>query len=267
MDEDCAPGPAGLPASYPTGGPMDKNEPTAAQNPSGFLSSPDRRFRWDLWRQAFARGGNRVMRWKTLPAGAAVAVAAVGALVYFWPFGGGETVLRLPGTVETQDVHLGSKIGGRVAEVLVREGDLVRPGQSLVRLEAPELEAQRQQWEGQLQAAEADLEKARNGPRTEEKEAARHAVAAAEARLRLLRKGPRDEEIRQAEADLEAAEAELKLARQKYERATRLFLTAGASQEEHETASASLAHLAAQSRAARARLGLLRAGTRPEEID
>ena len=207
------------------------------------------------------------MRWKILFATAVSVAAAAGALAFSWPFGGPDAALRLPGTVETQEVRLGSKTGGRVAEVLVAEGDLVRPGQVLVRLEAPELEAQQRQAEGNLRAAEAELEKARSGPRPEEKEAAREAVAAAEAHWRRLQKGPRDEEVRQAEADLDAAEAELRLAHQKFERSSRLVPVAGASQEEHETAGATLARLSAQSRSARARLDLLHAGTRPEELD
>jgi multidrug resistance efflux pump len=207
------------------------------------------------------------MTWKNLLAVTATVAAAAGALAFFWPFGGREAALRLPGTVETQEVRLGSKAGGRVAEVLVAEGDVVHPGQLLVRLEEPELEAQREQAEGAVRSAEAELEKARSGARPEEKEAARSAVAAADAHWRRLRKGPRDEEVRQAEADYDAAEAELRLAHQKFERASRLVPVAGASIEEHETAGAALARLAAQSRSARARLDMLHAGTRPEEVD
>jgi multidrug resistance efflux pump len=206
------------------------------------------------------------MRRKILIAVVSVVVAA-GALAYWRSFGGRETALTLPGTVETQEVRLGSKAGGRVAEVLVREGDLVRPDQLLVRLEEPELEAQRQQAEGSLRSAEAELEKAKNGARPEEKVAAREAAAAAEAHLRRLRKGPRDEEVRQAEADLDAADADLKLARQKYDRTGRLVSVAGVSAEDQETAAALLARLQAQARSARARLDMLHAGTRPEEID
>ena len=206
------------------------------------------------------------MRWKLLLAASAVVAAGAGALAFAWPFGGGGAALRLPGTVETQEVRLGSRAGGRVTDVLVREGDLARAGEVLLRLDAPELEAQRQQAEGQLRPAGAELDKARSGPRPQETAAAREAVAAAEARWRRLQKGPRDEEVRQAEADLDAAEAELKLARQKYERTSRLG-TVAATQEDFDAASAALNRLAAQTRSARARLDLLRAGTRPEELD
>jgi multidrug resistance efflux pump len=209
------------------------------------------------------------MTWKLLLAAAAAAAAVaagLGALGLAWPFGGGPSALVLPGTVETQEVHLGSKAGGRVAEVLVSEGDLVEPGRLLVRFEAPELEAQRQQGQARLRAAEADWEKAYHGARPEEIEAARQAAAAAEAHWQRLVKGPRDEEVRQAEAELASWEAEQKLAGQKLDRVNRLLPVAGSSLEENQVAAAALARAGAQARAARARLDLLRAGTRPEEI-
>src|SRR5438093_402268 len=82
-------------------------------------------------------------------AGAALLAAVLVALGFFWlplPFRPRSESLRLSGVVEIQEVRLGSKIGGRVAEVLVIEGDIAQPGQVLVRFEAPELEAQRDQW-------------------------------------------------------------------------------------------------------------------------
>src|SRR5262249_15012261 len=83
--------------------------------------------------------------------------------------------LSLPGVVEIQVVRLCSKVGGRVQEVGTAEGDILRPGQALVSLEAPELKAQLLQAQARLQAAEADLDRARNGSRPEEIENARAA--------------------------------------------------------------------------------------------
>src|SRR5437660_1333177 len=111
------------------------------------------------------------MRWKMILAGVLATVAVGAGLGFYWPFGGRQGSLQLPGVVEIQEVRLGSKIVGRVAEVLINEGDLVEAGQVLVRLEAPELEAQRDQWLARLQEAEAQRDKAFNGPRQEEKDA------------------------------------------------------------------------------------------------
>ena len=46
-----------------------------------------------------------------------VLIAGAGtAAWYYWPWRGNSDVLRLPGVVEIQEVRLGSKVGGRVAE-------------------------------------------------------------------------------------------------------------------------------------------------------
>src|SRR6516164_5410184 len=57
-----------------------------------------------------------------------VLVAGAGtAAWYYWPWRANNGVLRLPGVVEIQEVRLGSKVGGRVAEVHVQEGQIVEP--------------------------------------------------------------------------------------------------------------------------------------------
>ena len=62
---------------------------------------------------------------------AAVAASSIGTVAIV-PQTNAE--LRLPGTVEVQEVRLGSKLGGRIAEVLVREGENVEAGRGLVRV-------------------------------------------------------------------------------------------------------------------------------------
>src|SRR5687768_7991239 len=102
-----------------------------------------------------------------LVAGLSLSFAAVAAGVWFFGRFRDDGTIRLPGIVEVQEVRLGSKVGGRVAKVLVEEGQSISPGQELVVFEAPELEAQRSQLLAQLAAAEAELLRALNGPRPE----------------------------------------------------------------------------------------------------
>jgi multidrug resistance efflux pump len=180
------------------------------------------------------------MRWKSMAAGAALLAAALVGLGFFWPFRHRPDVLRLPGVVEIQEVRLGSKCGGRVAEVSVIEGDLVQQGRVLVRFEVPELEAQREQWQARLRSLEAELEKAKNGPRREE--------------------------IRQAQSEFDTAEADLKWTRQEFARIERLHRTGGSDQAEYDSARASRDKAQGRLGMARAKLDLLKAGTRPEEI-
>src|SRR3954469_15580465 len=92
-----------------------------------------------------SRKRSRLMPTKRVIAiGAVLLLAAAGTGAY-WMFHRKPAPLRLPGTVEIQEVRLSSRIGGRVKAVLVREGERLRPGQVLCEFEAPELEAQREQ--------------------------------------------------------------------------------------------------------------------------
>jgi multidrug resistance efflux pump len=172
----------------------------------------------------------------------------------------------LPGVVEVEEVRLGSKIGGRVAEVAVDEGDMVEAGQVLVRFETPELEAQRQQLQSHLQAATAELEKAQHGPRGEEIESAWQEVEAARACLDRFKAGSRSEEIKEARSELSTAEADLQLGHQELNRAERLYHASAASRAEYDSSYALRNRAEGRVAAARARLDLLKAGSRPEVI-
>jgi len=91
-----------------------------------------------------------------------------------------EGALSASGTVEAVEIDLAAEIGGRVVEVLAREGEAVEAGQVLVRLDDAALRAQLAQAEAVLAVAEANQDLAAAGPPPEQKAAA---VAAAEADL------------------------------------------------------------------------------------
>jgi multidrug resistance efflux pump len=204
---------------------------------------------------------------KYLLIGLGVVVLGAGTLGGYWFFGQREQALRLPGTVEVQEVRLGSKVGGRVAEVLIREGDLVQPSQLLVRFEAPELEAQREQWVARVQAMSAALDKMRNGARPEEKEAADAAAEAAQATYERLKAGSRAEEIRQAEAELKREQATLEVARLEFNRDDFLRSRNAGKQTDYDNTQAEYGRSVARVAAARAHLDLLLAGSRKEDIN
>jgi multidrug resistance efflux pump len=197
-----------------------------------------------------------------------VGVLAVGGLALgcWGRFGTGPETLRLPGVVENQQVRLSSKVGGRVARVAVAEGEVVEPGRPLVYFDVPELQAQREQTVARLAASYAELDRARNGARTEEKDATKAAVDSAAARLERLRAGARKEELDQARSDLESAEAELKRSAPELERTVQLLRGRAAARADYDAALAAQGRLQGMADSARAKLALLLAGTRPEEI-
>src|SRR5689334_24776740 len=69
--------------------------------------------------------------------------------------------LRGSSTVEARDIRVGSKVGGRIDKVLVREGDTVNAGQVLITFDDKELLAS-------LEETRAAAEKASRGYRQED---------------------------------------------------------------------------------------------------
>ena len=67
------------------------------------------------------------------------------------------------GTVEARTITVGSRAGGRVKEVLVREGDRVKAGQPLLVLEPGDLEAQQLQAQGAARSGAGHARQAREG--------------------------------------------------------------------------------------------------------
>lgn len=206
------------------------------------------------------------MTWKHTLFVTLLLAAVVAALGFFWPFGNGKNTLRLPGVVESHEIRLGSKIGGRVAEVCTREGELVKEGQPLVRFEVPELEAQMAQAKARLAAVEAERDRAVNGSRPEEKDAARAAMQAARARWERLKTGWREEEKRQAKSEFETADADLQFTRDEFERIDRLYRTASVAKSDWDAARAGRDRASGRTEAARARVDMLMAGNRAEDI-
>jgi len=172
--------------------------------------------------------------------------------------------LRLPGVVEMQEVRLGSKIGGRVADVKTSEGEIVNANDPLVIFATPELDAQRKQWKAKLDLAVADWEKAKNGPRAEERRSAAAAFEAADARWDRMVAGPRQEDIDQAASELEASRVDLDLCREDLRRAKELKGTL--SQAEFDAVKAAFDRTQRRFDVNRSRLALLRAGNRREDL-
>jgi multidrug resistance efflux pump len=170
------------------------------------------------------------------------------------------------GTVEVRTVAVGSRTGGRVKQVLVKEGDKVTAGQALVLLEPGDLEAQRLMAEGQLLEAQANLDKLKKGARPEELEQARARAQTAGAAEAEARVGSRPEEIAAAEERLAAAQATLDKAQLDADRAHRLVSSGAIAQAEADGFEASLKAARAQRNAQAKVLDELRAGARAEQI-
>lgn len=197
-----------------------------------------------------------------------VAVAVIG-LAAAWKFLAGRSEsnkLVLSGTIEADEIHVGSRVSGRIAEVLVKEGQEVRQGQPLLRFDRYDLDARRSDAVAAIAQAEASYLKAVNGSRPEEVAAAKAQAEAALMNYEMARNGPRKQEIDAARADLNAAEADYKVAGATLARIERLTRDGVQSKQDYDNAKATFDRASAALDAARQKLDLLLAGTRPEEI-
>jgi HlyD family secretion protein len=128
-----------------------------------------------------------------------------------------EATVDASGALSAERVQpLGFSIAGTVAEVLVKQGDIVKTGQILAKLDTTDLELSVKQAEASLQASEASLAKVRKGPTQESIAAAKAGVEAARASVADLGSGPTDQDkqladlqVTQAQNSLAAAQASL----------------------------------------------------------
>jgi multidrug resistance efflux pump len=206
------------------------------------------------------------MKRRLIAGGVIAGVVIVGVwLAFAWA--GWRSRSEYSGTVETREIQIGSKIGGRVTEVGVEEGQLVKDGTSLVRFEADELKAQRVQTQAAVEQAQADMDKMLRGNRPEEIEEAGATARADKAALDEARNGPRREEIDQAMADYAAAAADAANAEVFYQRMKTLAGQDIVSKQQYDDAREKRDAAAQRAESARQRMAMLEAGTRVEDVN
>ncbi|WBM74907.1 HlyD family secretion protein [Saprospira grandis] len=87
------------------------------------------------------------------------------------------------GKVKYKTLGVSSKIAGRLAKIYVKEGQLVQKGDTLARLDIPEIAAKMAQAEGAILAASGQLEMAKNGATSEQRAQLEQKIEAAKAQL------------------------------------------------------------------------------------
>jgi len=170
------------------------------------------------------------------------------------------------GFIEADEIRVGSRVGGRVAEVLAVEGAQVKPGEPLFRVAPFNLREQLAEAKASVAAAKAERDRLAAGFRKEEIEQARAKRDRVKAVLEKLTAGPRPREIEIAREKLNVAKAGLELAESEHARLTRLRDEAQAAPTELDQAVRALKAARAEVAAAEQELALLVEGTRKEDI-
>ena len=148
-------------------------------------------------------------------------------------------VITLQGQMQMQQTSIAAKVSGRIAQILVTEGDTVTQGQQLIEMDSPEITAKINQARAGKQMAQSQLDKAENGARPQE--------------------------IAQAKAAWQANKAASDLAANTYERVNRLFEEGLMARQKRDEAYAQSIATQDQTEAARLQYDLAMEGARSED--
>jgi HlyD family secretion protein len=203
-----------------------------------------------------------------------VVLAAVAAGVYAYSKIGRKPDYRIlvSGNIELTEVNIGFKTAGRLIERTVDEGDAVRKGQVVARLDRDQLVAQRDRQAAELASAEEQLAQAETSLEWEranlagDVEQRKADLASNESRLAELKNGSRPQEIQESHAAVEAAQSELDRAKRDWDRAQTLYKNDDISTEQYDQYRNRWQSADAALKEAQQRDALVQAGPRAEVI-
>jgi HlyD family secretion protein len=176
-------------------------------------------------------------------------------------------VIRVSGNIEVTDAEVSFKILGRVEARLVDEGETVKAGQTVARLDSAELAQEVAARRAEMQAVQAALAELEAGSRPEEIAQAEASAQQAKARLDEMLAGSRPEELSAAEAVLRRAKAEAERARLDAERYEGLYKKEIVSAQQYDAARTAYETALARQREAEEQYKLVKEGPRKEQIE
>lgn len=184
-----------------------------------------------------------------------------------------ENVIRLSGNIELTEVNIAFKTAGRLVERSVDEGDPVKRGQVIARLDRDQLLRQLESQQAALASARSQLAQAKTSAEWQKQtlaadlEQRRADLATAEAKLAELQNGSRPQEIQEAKAAVENSQAELDRATRDWQRAQVLHKSDDISTSQWDQFKNRYVSAQAGLQQAKERSALVVAGPRQEIID
>ena len=163
-------------------------------------------------------------------------IIIIGAIGFF-TIGHDDEVIQ--GQIEVEEYRVSTKVPSRILRICVSEGDYVKAGDTLVILDAPEVEAKAEQAQG--------------------------AIDAAQAMSAMAQAGARKEQIQGAYELWQQAKAGLEIAEKSYQRVQRLFDEGVVSEQKRDEAYAAFKAYEAQAQAAKSQYDMAVNGARNEE--
>jgi HlyD family secretion protein len=177
------------------------------------------------------------------------------------------------GNIELNEVNIAFKTAGRLIERTVDEGDAVKKGQVIARLDRDQLMAQRAAQVAAIQSAESQLAQAQTAVQWQKQtlsadiETRQADLTSNEARLAELKNGARPQEKLDAQAAVDSAQAELQRAQRDWERAQKLYKDDDISTAQFDQFRSRWESATAALNSAKERQGLVLAGPRVEQVN
>jgi len=211
---------------------------------------------------------------KCIPAAAlAVALGGIGMFSCSLWKGKDENKIVISGNIEFTQVHIAFKASGKLIDFPIEEGNEVRQGAVLARLDMQQQENQRAREQAALAVAETSLAQHLTGIKyfkasLEADILARKAqLRRSEAGLDQLLAGSRAQEIRQAEAAVGQAQSQYALAQEEWERAQVLYKNDDITTSQYDRYKSQFTGSQAALQQAEQLLSLVREGPRKEDIE
>jgi len=165
-----------------------------------------------------------------------------------------------------QSVNISPKSPGLLAELNVEQGDTVKKGQIIARMDNSEIKMRILQYKANLEQAKAQLAESQAGSRPEEIAQGKARVDQAQAQLAIIRDGNRLQEIQQAQAQVDSAKASVELTQARVKRYQSLSKDGAISQDSLEQYISENSKAKANLEEAQRRLSLLKVGNRNQDI-
>jgi HlyD family secretion protein len=204
-----------------------------------------------------------------------VLLVAAGAYFLFSSRAGknAKNQITVSGNIELTEVNIAFKTSGRLMERPVDEGDSVKKGQLIARLDRDQLMAQRDREAAALESAKAMLAQAETALAWQKENTAadleqrKADLNSYQDRLRELKNGSRPQEIQEAKAAVDSTQSEYDRAKRDWDRAQTLYKNDDISTAQYDQYRNRWESSEALLKQSQERQSLVIAGPRTEQVD
>ena len=183
-----------------------------------------------------------------------------------------QDVLTVSGVLETNEIDVNVKVGGKLLEIMVEEGDNVKKGDIIAMVEAENIEAKLEQAKALLGIAATRVEQSKIAYAAQKEQSesqiqqATGAYSSAKAQLTKAKKGARPQQLEQAKELVVQAKEAYEYTKVTYDRLKKLYDEGEIPQQKIDGAKAELEVAKAKYNTAQQQYDLVKEGVQKEDI-